>query len=135
MTVLERHTRTRSHYGFVPYLLVGALSVAIGVGVGLNVGSVADGVFESVPQQAMVERGAEVGEHLESIWATGLAQQQALGEARILEHRIDTGLIQGELIRAEMAPLRAMHMRGEAVADHLDSLINTGLIQQELIRG
>lgn len=132
MTVLERPQTHRS-FGFVSYLMVGALSVAIGVGIGLNVGGVADDAFDSVPQQAMIERGAEVGENLETMWATGLAQTAAIREAHILQHRFDTGLIQGELIRAEVAPRRAMEIRGAAMADHIDSLIHTGLLQQELM--
>jgi hypothetical protein len=124
MTVLEKRTASGVEVrGITKYLAVGVVSVAIGVGVGLSLGvdQAAGEGLNSVAQQAMVERGAAVGAHLDSLWATGLAQLAVRDEA-VLHARIE---------RAEPGN-RAIQMRGRAMADHLDALIANGLVQQEL---
>jgi hypothetical protein len=136
MTVLEQKAaRGVDVRGFASYVAVGALSVAIGVGVGLGIGQVSEHAFSTPAQQAMVERGAAVGAHLDSIWETGLAQQQAIDEAALLETRIRTGLAQQQAMQSARAPRDAMEMRGAAMADHVDTLTRTGAAVQELHGG
>lgn len=95
------------------YVAVGLAAVAIGVGSVLGANNLfGDDVGEA--QQAAQVRGSLVDQHLESIWASGLAQQEALRE---LDQRRDF--------------MRAWTMRGEEMADHVDVLIQTGLAQQE----
>lgn len=133
MTVLEKKAaRGVDVKGFASYLAVGVLSVAIGVGVGLSVGDVAEQAYDTPAQLAMSERGAAVGTNLDAIWRTGLAQQQAIEEAALLETRIKTGLVQKAAIASAQAPRRAMEIRGAAMADHLESLTHTGAVAREL---
>lgn len=133
MTVLEKKApRGIDVRDFASYVVVGALSVAIGVGVGLGIGEVGEESFSTPAQQAMVERGAAVGTHIDSIWRTGLAQQHAIDEAALLETRIRTGLVQSQATQAARAPRQAMEMRGAAMADHLDTLIRVGSITADL---
>jgi hypothetical protein len=113
--------------GLASYLAVGALSVAIGVGVGLGIGEVSEQALSTPAQQAMVERGAAVGAHLDGIWQTGLAQQKAIKDTVHLEARIHTGLVQQQAIQASEAPRRALEMRGAAMDEHLDTLMRTGI--------
>ena len=136
MTVLEKKAaRGVDVRGFASYLAVGVLSVAIGVGVGLGIGVVSEQAFSTPAQQAMVQRAASVGTHLDSIWQTGLAQQKAIKDAALLETRIHTGLAQQQAIQRSGAPRRAMEMRGAAMDEHLDALIRTGAAMREALEG
>lgn len=133
MTVLEKKdARGVDVRGFASYLAVGVISVAIGVGFGLGIGEVAEQAYGTPAQQAMAERGAAVGTNLDSIWRTGLAQQQAIEQAALLETRIQTGLVQKAAIASAHAPRRALEMRGAATADHLESLFHAGAVTQDL---
>lgn len=66
--------------------------------------------------QATQIRGSLTGEHLDSIWASGLAQREANRERE-----------------ASRGFMRAWEMRGAAMANHLDVLIETGLDQHRAI--
>lgn len=68
--------------------------------------------------QATQIRGSLMGEHLDSIWASGLAQREANRERE-----------------ANRAFMRAWEMRGAAMANHLDVLIETGIDQQRAMGG
>jgi hypothetical protein len=133
MTVLDKKAAHGVDFGgFASYIAVGAISVAIGVGVGLGIGEVAERSYDTPAQQAMVERGAAVGAHLDAIWQTGLVQQKAIESAALLETRINSGLVQKQAIQSVRAPREAMEMRGAAMADHIDSLIQTGAVARGL---
>lgn len=133
MTVLEKKAASGVDVrAFASYVAVGALSVAIGIAVGLGLGGVAENQFGSPAQQALAERGAAVGEHLDSIWQTGLAQQQAIEDAALLDSRIHTGRVQQQAIQSAQVPRGAMEMRGAAMADHVDTLTRTGAAMQDL---
>jgi hypothetical protein len=136
MTVLaKKAARGVDVRGFAGYLAVGALSIAIGVGVGLGIGGVSEQAFSTPAQQAMAERGASVGAHLDSIWQTGLAQQKAIEDAALLETRFHTGSVQQQAIQATGAPRRAMEIRGAAMDEHLDTLMATGAAVREASEG
>lgn len=133
MTVLEKKAASGLDVrGLITYVVVGVISVAIGVGVGLGIGKVSAETFSTETQQAMVERGAAVGAHLDSIWQTGLVQKEAIEEAGLLESRIHTGMVQLQAIQSADAPKRAMEMRGAETAAHLETLMRVGAAMQDL---
>jgi hypothetical protein len=142
--------------GITRYVIVGVLSAALGIGLGLGINRVTEARFQTPAQEAMAVRGAAVGEHLDSIWQSGLVQRQAIrdaaqlqariesglaqqqamfAEAQILQGRIESGLAQHDAIVSANSAKEAWKMRGAAMADHLDELIESGRATQQALYG
>lgn len=113
------------------YVAVGLAAVVLGVGsVWGSIALVGGGVEDAARQAAQI-RGSLVDEHLDSIWASGLAQQQAIREARALQSRIEGALAAKKAIESRQAFEEAWRMRGEEMANHLDALNASGLAQRK----
>lgn len=157
MTVLDKRSASGVDVrGIGRYLTVGVASVALGIGLGVGIDRISAAENQTPAHQAMAVRGAAVGEHLDSLWQSGLAQQHAIRDAALLQGRVESGLAQQEAMFAEAHILQgriesglaqhdavvsansakdAMQMRGAAMADHLDGLIESGKATQNALHG
>lgn len=116
MTVLDKRAASGIETkGLWKYLVVAVLAVAIGVGSGLAVNRLVEASSTTIP--ASYARYGEVGEHIDEVWNTGLAQSEAI--------RADQT---GAMWR------RAAEMRGAAMDDHIDRLRATGEAQAAAIK-
>ena len=153
MTVLQKRAASGIETkGLRVYVVAGIVAVAVGVGSAWGYTQLTQGA--TVPSVVDV-RAAAIGEHLEGVWQSGLAQkkamaaahvlqgrveaglaqQKAITETHILQGRVEAGLAQQEAILSANAAKEAMEMRGAAMADHLDGLIESGLATMAAIKG
>jgi hypothetical protein len=153
MTAIGKTRRSvASHYrslGFVKYLGVGIVAVAVGVGVVFGI-SALTGPSETAAHRAAVVRGSEVAGNVDALTSSGLAQQaaiqsQAVFESRfeaglaqrtaieqqqLLQSRVQAGLAQAYAIESARSAKDAWQMRGIEMANHVDEIIISGLAQQ-----
>lgn len=155
MTVLERRTTRarRAGVGVGSYLVVGAVALVVGMlaALGLQHAGVTSG-----PSQEVSDRGTAATAHLAGLWESGLAQQAAIHEQRLLQGRIEAGVAQQQAItqqhsllpgrieagRAQQQAIRgvdgfadAWTLRGAEMSSHRDDLIESGHAQQAAISG
>lgn len=154
MTVLDKRAASGiDTKGLRAYLVTGAIALVVGVGAAW---AYTELTTEVPMAPATVDvRSAAIGQHLDELWSSGLAQQAAINQARILQGRVESGLaqqkamqdarvLQGRIesglaqqsaIESARSAHDAMVVRGDAVADHLEGLIESGLAQQAAIAG
>ncbi|MGB8362665.1 MAG: hypothetical protein WCE80_14800 [Acidimicrobiia bacterium] len=133
MTVLQKRAASGIETkGLRVYVVAGIVAVAVGVGSAWGYTQ----VTESAMEPSVVDvRAAAIGEHLEGVWQSGLAQKKAVVAAHLLQGRVEAGLAQQAAIISANAAKEAMEMRGAAMADHLDGLIESGLATMAAIKG
>lgn len=111
------------------YVFIGLAAFAIGVGaVWGSVTLVGEDL--SPAQQAARIRGSLLPEHLDSIYESGLAQQEAIREAERLQSHIEFGLVAQTALASQRAFKEAWRMRGAEIPNHLDALVASGLAQR-----
>ncbi|MEE8376635.1 MAG: hypothetical protein V3S26_09985 [Acidimicrobiia bacterium] len=135
--------------GFVKYVGVGIVAVAVGVGAVFGV-STLTGPSEAAAHRAAFIRGSQVAENVDALTTSGLAQQAAIQSQAVLESRFEAGLAQRTAIEQQQllqsriqaglaqagaigsarSAQDAWQMRGAAMASHVDELIASGLAQQ-----
>ena len=136
MTVLQKRAASGIETkGLRVYVVAGIVAVAVGVGSAWGYTQLTQGA--TVPSVVDV-RAAAIGEHLEGVWQSGLAQKKAMAAAHVLQGRVEAGLAQQKAITEAhvlQGRVEAGLAQQKAITEThiLQGRVEAGLAQQEAI--